>query len=287
MSNPKGNVTLDANLSIDPNNPQLRQAKREVDLDNSLNKMKNTIAILSGKGGVGKSTVALNLAVSYAKKGYKIGLIDADITGPSIPLMAGLYGKDAEIRNQKIVPTEIHGVKIISMDLLLKANTPVIWRGPLKMAALKQFLSDVEWNEEIDILFIDLPPGTSDEPLSISQMFPNITGTVIVSTPQLVSVHDVKKSINFASKVNMPVLGLVENMSGLECPHCANEIELFSRGGGKAAAAQLGINYLGEIPIDPNAVKDGDAGTPSSLKDGKFKNSFDKIVDNITKLVNL
>ncbi len=282
-----GNVKLDANLEIDPNNPALRKVKQEVNLENSLARMKNTVAILSGKGGVGKSTVAINLAVSFAKKGYKVGLIDADITGPSIPLMAGLYGKDAEIANQKIVPTEIHGVKIISMDLLLRANTPVIWRGPLKMAAIKQFLSDVAWDEDIDILFIDLPPGTSDEPLSISQMFENITGTVIVTTPQLVSVHDVKKSINFASAVKMPVIGLIENMSGLECPHCSKEINLFSRGGGRVAASELGINFLGEIPLDPQAVIDGDEGTPSALKDGKFKIAFESIVDKIRTVINI
>lgn len=271
-------------LKIDP--AAARKVTQEIVLENTLKKIKNTVAIQSGKGGVGKSTVTLNLAISFAQRGFTVGLIDADVTGPSIPVMAGLMGKDAEIKDRKIVPYSIHGIKIVSMDLLLKANTPVIWRGPLKMAALRQFLTDVQWGE-IDILFIDLPPGTSDEPLSISQMFEDITGTVIVTTPQLISVHDVKKSIAFANKVEMPIIGLIENMSGLECPHCNHQIDVFSKGGGKQAAKDLGINYLGSIPLDPQVVVEGDKGTPSILQKGKFQDSFSEIADKVAKLISL
>lgn len=271
-------------LKIDP--AAAKKVTQEIVLENTLKKIKHTIAIQSGKGGVGKSTVTLNLAISFAQRGFTVGLIDADVTGPSIPVMAGLMGKDAEIGNKKIIPYSIHGIKIVSMDLLLKANTPVIWRGPLKMAALRQFITDVQWGE-IDILFIDLPPGTSDEPLSISQMFENITGTVIVTTPQLVSVHDVKKSIAFANKVNMPIIGLIENMSGLECPHCNNQIDVFSKGGGKQAATDLGINFLGSIPLDPQVVIEGDKGTPSILQKGKFQDAFSEIASKVAKLTSL
>ena len=270
-------------LKIDP--AAARRVRQEITLETSINKMKNTIAVQSGKGGVGKSTVSINLAVAMAQKGIKVGLIDADMTGPSIPLMIGAMGEDAQIKDQKIVPFEAHGVQIVSMDLLLKANTPVIWRGPLLMAALRQFLSDVAWGE-IDLLIIDLPPGTSDLPLSVSQLFEEkITGTIIVTTPQLVSVHDVKKSINFAQKVKMPVLGLIENMSGLNCPNCDHHIDVFSKGGGKAAAEELGINYLGAIPLDPKVVSQADNGNPSVLEDGIFKEAFLKIADNVEKFV--
>ncbi|MHA2252986.1 MAG: Mrp/NBP35 family ATP-binding protein, partial [Candidatus Kariarchaeaceae archaeon] len=212
--------------------------------------------------------------------------MDADITGPSIPLMAGLSGRDAEIKDRKIMPTEIHGVHIVSMDLLLKADTPVIWRGPLKMAAIRQFLADVNWGE-LDILFVDLPPGTSDEPLTISQLFEDISGTVIVTTPQKVALHDVKKSIQFASKVGMPILGLVENMSVLTCPNCDHQIPVFREGGGKQAAKELGLVFLGPIPLDPRTVIEADEGKPSALIDGPFKDAFTSISAKIAKLLQL
>jgi len=272
-------------LSIDPQ--QAQRVQQELNLKNTINQIKHTIVVQSGKGGVGKSTVSLNLAVSMAKKGLKVGLLDADITGPSIPMMAGLSGQDAKIEGKKILPTEIHGVQIISMDLLLNAETPVIWRGPLKMAAIKQFLADVKWGE-LDVLVIDLPPGTSDEPLTISQLFENISGTIIVTTPQLVAVHDVIKSIGFASKVGMPILGIIENMSSLTCPHCSKEIEVFSQGGGKAIADELGLVFLGKIPLVPSVVAEGDKGTPSVLDEsGIFAKAFNQITGKISKLLEL
>ena len=271
-------------ISIDPN--QAQRIKQEMNLQNTLDNIKHTIVIQSGKGGVGKSTVTVNLAIAFAQKGYKVGIMDADITGPSVPLIAGLEGKDAEITNKKILPSKIHGVGIISMDLLLKAETPVIWRGPLKMAAIRQFLSDVSWGD-LDILFIDLPPGTSDEPLTIAQLFPNITGTVIVTTPQKVALHDVIKSIHFAKKVNMPIIGIIENMAGLECPNCKHHIPVFMEDGGKKAADELGLVFLGSIPLDPSVVVGGDTGNPPILEDGLFSKAFNEITERIAKVVTL
>ncbi|MHA2504541.1 MAG: Mrp/NBP35 family ATP-binding protein [Candidatus Kariarchaeaceae archaeon] len=273
------------NLSIDPQ--QAQRVQQELSLKNTINQIKHTIVVQSGKGGVGKSTVSLNLAISFAQQGFKVGLLDADITGPSIPLMAGISGNDAQIEGKKILPSVSHGVSIISMDLLLSADTPVIWRGPLKMAAIRQFLSDVKWGE-LDVLVVDLPPGTSDEPLTISQLFENISGTVIVTTPQLVAVHDVIKSIGFASKVGMPILGIVENMSTLVCPNCDHQIDVFSKGGGKTAAEELGLVFLGEIPLSPKVVSDGDQGTPSVLDDGSiFQAAFNTITSKISKLLQI
>jgi Mrp family chromosome partitioning ATPase len=269
-------------MSIDP--AQAQRVQQEMNLKNTLSKIKSTIVVQSGKGGVGKSTVSLNLAISFAKRGYTVGLLDADITGPSIPLMAGLDGKDATIENKKILPTLIHGIQIVSMDLLLKADTPVIWRGPLKMAAIRQFLADVNWGD-IDILFIDLPPGTSDEPLTVAQLFEDITGTVIVTTPQKVALHDVKKSIQFASKVGMPILGIIENMASMTCPHCEEQIAVFKDGGGKSTAEELGLVFLGSIPLDPQVVIQGDDGTPSVLSSGPFYQAFEHISDKITKFL--
>jgi len=272
-------------FAIDPQ--QAQRVQQDLNLKNTINQIKHTIVVQSGKGGVGKSTVSLNLAVAFAKQNYKVGLLDADITGPSIPMMAGLTGKDAQIEGKKILPTESHGVQIISMDLLLNAETPVIWRGPLKMAAIRQFLADVRWGE-LDILIIDLPPGTSDEPLTISQLFENISGTVIVTTPQMVAVHDVVKSIGFASKVGMPVLGIIENMSSMTCPHCGEEIDVFSKGGGKATADELGLVFLGKIPLVPSVVTESDEGHPSVLTEGSlFSQAFNEITEKIAKLLQL
>jgi Mrp family chromosome partitioning ATPase len=271
-------------MEIDPN--QVQRVRQEMNLQNTLQNIKHTVVIQSGKGGVGKSTVTVNLAIAFAKKGYKVGIMDADVTGPSVPLIAGLEGEDAQISEKKIIPSEAHGVGIVSMDLLLKADTPVIWRGPLKMAAIRQFLADVQWGE-LDILFIDLPPGTSDEPLTISQLFENITGTIIVTTPQKVALQDVIKSIGFSNKVNMPIIGIIENMSGLDCPNCDHHISVFKEGGGKAAADHLGLGFLGKIPLDPDVVIGGDDGNPSILKEGKFQDAFNEVAEKVSKILNI
>ena len=273
-----------SNTPIDPR--QAERMKMEISLKQSLNKIKNTIVIQSGKGGVGKSTVTYNLALSFAQQGYIVGIMDADITGPSIPLLAGLEGENAYIRGRKIIPNVVHGVHIISMDLLLKQGTPVIWRGPLKIAAIRQFLSDVDW-PALDVLLIDLPPGTSDEPLTVAQLFENISGTVIVTTPQKVATHDVRKCIGFASKVGMPIIGIIENMSGLTCPHCNKEVEVFKKDGGKNLAEEIGLVFLGGIPLDSNVVIHADRGEPPLFVDGKFKDAFTLIASRVARLLQL
>ncbi len=280
-------TTLPLTSSEVPVSPQMAQrVTQDFEVKSTLKKIKKTIVVQSGKGGVGKSTVTYNLALAFAKKGYTVGIMDADVTGPSIPLMAGLENQYAKINQRKIIPTEINGIHIISMDLLLNQETPVIWRGPLKIAALKQFLSDVMW-PELDILFIDLPPGTSDEPLTIAQLFENVTGTVIVTTPQKVATHDVQKSIGFANKVGMPIIGIIENMSGLTCPHCGELVPVFKIGGGKKMAEKLGLVFLGAIPLEPELVIKSDNGENLLTEDNKFAESFDKITEKVGKMLQL
>lgn len=269
---------------VDPN--VAARAHQEVSLRETLRNIKKTVVVQSGKGGVGKSTVTFNLALAFARAGLKVGILDADVTGPSIPLMAGLEGQFAKIEGRKILPTEINGIHIISIDLLLNQDTPVIWRGPLKIAAIRQFLSDVKW-PALDILFIDLPPGTSDEPLTVAQLFDNISGTVIVTTPQKVATHDVRKSIGFATKVGMPILGIIENMSSLTCPHCGNKVPVFKSGGGKELADKLGLVFLGDIPLEPQVVIQADEGKPSALLETEFAKAFNQIAKKVAKLLQL
>ncbi len=221
--------------------------------------VKNIIAISSGKGGVGKSTVSVNLAVALAKTGARVGLLDADIYGPNIPLMMGIKTPPAP-KGEKITPAENHGVRFISMAFFVPEDTPMIWRGPMVHGAIQQLIRDVSWGE-LDYLLVDLPPGTGDAQLSIAQLVP-LTGAVIVTTPQDVSLLDSKKGLQMFKKVNVPLLGLIENMSYFECPHCHETTEIFSRGGGRTAAEKLEIPFLGEIPIDPEIRVGGDTGNP-------------------------
>jgi Mrp family chromosome partitioning ATPase len=246
--------------------PHIMAAMRErMRMAQRLSKVKHKIVVMSGKGGVGKSTVAANLACVLAEEGT-VGLVDADVTGPDIPLLMG-------VEDAHVTPTEAgmepttgpRGVKIISMAQLIDRDKAVVWRGPLKIKALKQMLSDVEWGE-LDYMVIDLPPGTSDEPLSIAQEIPDADGAVVVTTPQEVSLLDVRKSIAFARSVNLRVLGIVENMSGMVCPHCGKQVDVFKVGGGEAAAKELGLPFLGRIPLDPRIVVGGDAGVPFVLE---------------------
>jgi Mrp family chromosome partitioning ATPase len=230
-----------------------------------MRKIKHKIVVMSGKGGVGKSTVASNLACVLARDG-KVGLLDADVTGPDIAMIMGVEDEEVvskEIGNETLMEpvSGPNSVKVISMAHLIDRDTAVVWRGPLKIKALKQMLSDVDWGE-LDYLVIDLPPGTSDEPLSIAQEIPDADGAVVVTTPQEVSLLDVRKSISFAKAVNLPILGVVENMSGLVCPRCGKEIDVFKVGGGEAAAKGLGLPFLGRIPLDPQIVVGGDSGKP-------------------------
>ncbi|MHA1244650.1 MAG: Mrp/NBP35 family ATP-binding protein [Candidatus Heimdallarchaeota archaeon] len=264
-------------LKIDPKKAKIMATLKDI---------KHVIIVASGKGGVGKTTVAINIAASLAKREFTVGILDADITGPNVPKMLGLEGKRPDYNDQlkKIIPIiSDDGVKVISMEFLLESpDDAVIWRGPLKMGAINQFISDVKW-DKLDYLIIDLPPGTSDEPLSIAQLIPKADGVVIVTTPQEVALLDVKKSINFVKKVGMTVIGVVENMSGFVCPHCNEEVNIFSKGGGKKAAEELNLPFLGAIPLDPGIVPLADAGKPIVSSDLKSNVAFETVVDNILK----
>ncbi|HOW50908.1 MAG TPA: Mrp/NBP35 family ATP-binding protein [bacterium] len=221
-----------------------------------------TILVMSGKGGVGKSTVAVNIAVALQRQGKRVGLLDADIHGPSIPTMMGLEGARTRGGLGAIEPVEANGVKVISMGFFLdKSDDPVIWRGPMKMNVIKQFLADVAWGD-IDALVVDLPPGTGDEPLSVCQLIGKVDGAVIVTTPQRVAAVDVRKSISFCEELKVPVIGVVENMSGFRCPRCGEVTDIFMSDGGRKLAEERGVPFLGAVPIDPLIVRSGDGGYP-------------------------
>jgi ATP-binding protein involved in chromosome partitioning len=256
-----------------------------------MSKIKHKIAVISGKGGVGKSTVTVNLAVAFALNGHngKVGILDADIHGPCVPKMLGLKG-------QKLVGgpggllfpvTGRLGIKVASMDFLLPTDeVPVIWRGPLKMRVLQQFLSDIAWGE-LDLLFIDLPPGTGDEPLSVVQLIPDMDGVIIVTMPSEVSEAVVKKSVTFSKQVGVPVIGVIENMSGFVCPDCGAKIDIFKTGGGKRIADSMAIPYLGSIPIDPVICNDSDGGLAfiTENKNSSATKAFAEIVKKIERFL--
>ncbi len=231
--------------------------------DNPIPDVKNTIAVASGKGGVGKSTVAVNLAVALAEEGAAVGLLDCDIYGPSVPKMTGTESVAPSADEVGFRPVTRYGIKLMSIGYLVPPGHAVVWRGPLIHKAVQQFLNDVLWGD-LDYLVIDLPPGTGDAQLSLTQTIP-LTGAVMVTTPQPIALIDVEKGADMFQKVNVPVLGVIENMSTFRCPHCGEETEIFARGGGKAVAASLGVPFLGEIPIDPAVRVGGDDGTPSVI----------------------
>ncbi len=242
---------------------EFQQFLEQEELKDRMGKIKHKILVMSGKGGVGKSTVATNLAVALSKTGKAVGLLDVDFHGPSIPTLLKLEGKPVYQSEEGLIPVEFpSGIKVMSVGFLLREqDEAVIWRGPMKIGFLKQLLKDVIWGD-LDYLVIDFPPGTGDEPLSIAQMLPECDGAVIVTTPQNLSLNDVKKSINFCRRIKIPVLGVIENMSGLVCPHCQSVIDLFKRGGGEDMAAKMGVPFLGRIPIDPHIVEASDLGEP-------------------------
>lgn len=225
--------------------------------------IRHKIMVLSGKGGVGKSTVAVNLALALALEGKRVGILDLDFHGPSIPKLLHLEGAPLKMADHQIIPVEFaHGIQVMSMGFLLPSeNAAVIWRGPLKMGAIKQLLSEVRWGE-LDYLVIDFPPGTGDEALSAAQLLPESDGAVIVTTPQDLSLTDVRKSIDFCRQVKVPVIGVIENMSGFVCPHCSTLIDVFKRGGGEIMAKELAVPFLGRIPLEPLIVRASDEGTP-------------------------
>src|SRR3954469_20908506 len=226
-----------------------------------LSGVKYKIAVASGKGGVGKSTVSTNLALALRALGYTVGMLDADIYGPSQQMMLGIHGRpQIDESDEKILPMENHGVKTMSLGLITDPDTPVIWRGPMVMKALDQFLSDVKWGQ-LDFMIIDLPPGTGDAQLTLTQKVP-LSGAVVVTTPQDVALIDARKGLAMFLKVNVPLLGIVENMSYFICNHCGEREEIFGHGGGKKTAEMLGVPFLGEVPIDPRVVVGGDNGMP-------------------------
>ncbi len=254
----------------------------------NLEKIRHKILILSGKGGVGKSTVAVNLALSFSMNGSEVGLLDVDIHGPDIPKMLGIEDERLTGDDNGIMPVLYPPhLKVMSMAFLLPdKDSPVIWRGPLKMKAIQQFIEEVNWGE-LDYLIMDLPPGTGDEPLSVAHLIPDADGAVIVTTPQDVALLDSRKAVNFVRTINLPIIGIIENMSGFSCPHCGGEIELFKVGGGEKAAKELGVPFLGRIPIDPRIVETGDSGEPFVLdfSDSESAKAFKKIVKRIEKSV--
>jgi ATP-binding protein involved in chromosome partitioning len=262
------------NACPDPRALQYETSKR-------MEKIKHKILIGSGKGGVGKSTVVVNLAMAFHQHGYKVGILDADITGPDIPKLMGIEDRLLRGSAEGIEPANAQGIKVISMALLLKdRDAPIVWRGPMKMAAIKQFISEVNWGD-LDYLVIDLPPGTSDEPLSVAQLIPNIDGAIVVTTPQEVALLDSRKAVNMFKALEVSVLGIIENMSGLRCPHCGEMIEVFKHGDGENAAKELGVNFLGSIPIDIDIVRLGDLGEAFIDRDVLARESFEKITSRI------
>ena len=243
-----------------------RQAASPAMAGGILENVRYKIAVASGKGGVGKSTVSTNLSLALKSLGFSVGLLDADIYGPSQQMMLGIEGRpQIDERDEKIMPMENHGVKTMSLGLITDPDTPVIWRGPMVMKALDQFLTDVKWGT-LDFMVIDLPPGTGDAQLTLTQKVP-LTGAVVVTTPQDVALIDARKGLAMFRKVNVPVLGIVENMSYFICRHCGEREEIFGHGGGKKTAEMLGVPFLGEVPIDPKVVLGGDSGQPIVIMD--------------------
>ena len=242
--------------------PAERQLEEQA-LRDRMGKIKFKLLVLSGKGGVGKSTVAANLAVALSDAGNNVGLLDVDIHGPSIPKLMGLENRQLGMEGQKILPIQIKDrLKVMSIGFLLSRDTDaVIWRGPLKFNAIRQFLKDVVWGQ-LDYLVVDSPPGTGDEPLSVAQLVGSPADAVIVTTPQDVAIADVRRCVSFCNKLSLPVAGIVENMSGFVCPKCGERIDLFKSGGGEALAVEMKVPFLGRIPIDPQIVTSGDAGRP-------------------------
>lgn len=256
----------------------------DVLLQNKLDKIRHTFIVLSGKGGVGKSTVAVNLALSLSLRGMWTGILDVDIHGPSVPKLLGLTGMRVGVSGEEIIPFELYGhIKVVSMGLLISGNEQaVIWRGPLKASVIRQFVQNVAWGE-LDALIVDCPPGTGDEPLSIAQLVGKKASAIIVTTPQLVATIDVEKCITFCRQLELPIAGIIENMSGFVCPHCGKEVDIFSSGGGQNLAMAYNIPFLGSIPLDPDIVKSGDAEQPYIYLYSKTKTAqrFDEIVDRI------
>jgi ATP-binding protein involved in chromosome partitioning len=263
-------------------------AVQDLAIKSSLGKIKKKILVMSGKGGVGKSTVAANLALGLANRGYKVGLMDVDLHGPDISRMLGLSARlrDKTVKKGEPVPPMKYNdnLKVVSLEYMMEnRDDAIIWRGPLKIQAIRQFIADMDWGE-LDYLVIDAPPGTGDEPLSVAQTIKDVYA-LIVTTPQEVALADVRKSINFCKQVKIKVAGIIENMSGLICPHCQKTIDLFKTGGGKKTALEFTLPFLGRVPLDPRVVTGGDDGRPflASDNDSPAAKAFAEVVANVMK----
>jgi Mrp family chromosome partitioning ATPase len=269
-----------------PRTPKQMMEEQDASVKRSLQKIKSKFVVMSGKGGVGKTSTSVNLAIALSNKGFSVGIMDVDLHGPDVPRMLGLTGVPDVNASRKLNPMRYsdHLVAISMESFLPERDNAVIWRGPLKFSAIRQFIADVDWGP-LDFLIIDSPPGTGDEPLTVAQQIPDARA-VIVTTPQEVALADVRKSINFCHTVNLAIFGLVENMSGMSCPHCGELIELFGSGGGERTAAEAGIPFLGRVPMDPRMVACGDSGTSfqASYPDSAVTKAFSAIADQMIRL---
>ena len=266
--------------------PDAKMAQQDMAINSSLGKIKHKILVMSGKGGVGKSTVSVNLALALADKGFKVGLMDVDLHGPDICRMLNLTQKLQEEQVSKhglLPPMEYNqNLKVISLEYMMEnRDDAIIWRGPLKIQAIRQFIADLDWGD-LDYLVIDAPPGTGDEPLTVAQTIKD-SHALVVTTPQEVSLADVRKSLNFCKHVKMEVVGMVENMSGFICPHCNETVEIFKSGGGEKTASDYGVRFLGRVPLDPKVVHAGDVGKPylSSAENTPATKAFAEVVANV------
>lgn len=278
---------VDIQNSMDAANKKANpQAEQDAAVNSSLARIKNKIIVMSGKGGVGKTSTAVNLSIALANKGFKVGIMDVDLHGPDVPRMLGLEGMLELSKNKKLEPmSSVKNLKAVSIESLTSSkDDAIIWRGPIKYSAIKQFIGDVEWGD-LDFLVIDSPPGTGDEPLTIAQTIPDAKA-VIVTTPQEVSLADVRKSISFCKTVKMDIYGLVENMSGFECPHCQQNVDIFGSGGGERTAAAAGIRFLGKVPFDQKVVSCGDTGTSiqATYTDSPVSKAIGGIADKVAEL---
>ncbi|MDD2557019.1 MAG: Mrp/NBP35 family ATP-binding protein [Desulfuromonadaceae bacterium] len=264
QKNPCNGCDKSSNCS-DAEKKSCDQQQRQEQMQSSLAKIKHKILVMSGKGGVGKSTTAVNLALSLAQQGATVGLLDIDLHGPSVPTMLGLELQRPAVEDDLMLPVGAHGLKVMSIGFLIKEqDDALIWRGPMKAGVIQQFLRDVNWGE-LDYLVVDCPPGTGDEALSIVQLLGENTGAVLVTTPQKVALVDVRKSVTFCHQLKLPIYGIVENMSGFACPHCNEMVDIFKKGGGREMAGEMNVPFLGQIPMDPRVVDAGDEGTPVVL----------------------
>jgi len=270
-----------------PTKEEIAEIRERLALQDNMSMIKHKIVVLSGKGGVGKSTIATNIALALSLKGQKVGLMDIDVHGPSIPKMLGLEGQTMKGTVTGLAPiVYTDNLRVISVGFILRTqNDAIIWRAPMKHTLIREFLTDVKWGE-IDYLIIDSPPGTGDEPLSAIQLMEDADGAIVVTTPQEVALADVRKAITFCRQVNLPILGVVENMSGFVCPHCNKTVDIFKSGGGEQLASEMEVPFLGRIPLEPKIVETGDNGHPylRGYRDSETARAFDVVIQPLLNL---